>query len=189
MRRFFNELMMIAVIAVVVGLGSALFVLEQNRNSGTLVIGPWTATPDGASDNPYTAAIAAITLDLPLGAAEGIVFTARSDSAGDPLDGDCDYVISGGVLPARLWTLTVYTDQAELIANPAGRTGFHSREILRNADGGFAIAVSTDAQPGNWIPVAATELVVVLRLYDTTLTTGLAPADRALPTISAERCR
>jgi hypothetical protein len=189
-RRFVIEILLVVVIAVVSGGGSALFALDQARNRGTMAIGPWTAAPDGGGNNPYAAAIAATTPDLPFGTAEGIVFTARSDSDGRSLTGRCGYVISGQTPPARLWTLTVYDGNAELMANAASRTGFHSREILRQTDGQFAIAVSPFAQPGNWVPVDEdARLIFMLRLYDTPLTTGLAAAEQTMPTITAEACR
>lgn len=184
------DILMVAVIALVVGGGSALLALDQARSRGTMAIGPWTAAPGAGVSNPYVAAIAATTHDIPFGTAEGIVFTARSDSDGRPLNSRCDYTIAGQTPTARLWTLTVYDSDGALMANAAGRTGFHSREVLRAADGSFAIAVSPFAQPGNWVPVAAeTGLIFVLRLYDTTLTTGLAVAGRTMPAITAETCR
>lgn len=70
-RRIFTDLLLIAIIAVVTGFGTALIALEQSRNRGTVAIGPWTAVPgEGSSQsNPYATAIAATTLDLPLGTA------------------------------------------------------------------------------------------------------------------------
>ncbi len=66
----------------------------------------------------------------------------------------------------------------------------HSREILREPDGSFTIAVSPLAQPGNWVPVdPETGLIFVLRLYDTPLTTGLAAAGRTMPVITEGACR
>ena len=189
MRRFIVETLLVIVIAVVTGLGSVLFALEQSRNRGTMAIGPWTAAPDAGRDNPYAAAIAATTLDLPFGPAEGIVFTARTDSSGDALTGRCTYRIAGPTPQARVWTLTAYDAGSGLMANPAARTGFHSREVLRTPDGSYSIAVSASAQPGNWVPVARVDqLIFVLRLYDTPLTTGLA-VEQAMPDIVAEGCR
>ncbi len=189
MRRFIVEILLVLVIAVVTGGGSALYALDQARNRGTMAIGPWTAAP-GTSDNPYATAIAATTRDLPLGTAEGIAFTARTDSDGRALTGSCDYAVSGQTPPAELWTFTVYGGDGALMANAAGRTGLHSRQILRDPDGQFTISVSPFAQPGNWVPANGDDgLIFVLRLYDTPLTTALAAAQRRMPTITAETCR
>ncbi len=119
-----------------------------------------------------------------------MVFTARTDSAGRILSGNCDYVIVGQTPTAELWTLTAYDGDSELISNPASRTGFHSREILRHPDGSFSIIVSGLVQPGNWLPIGtATNLILVLRLYDTPLTTGLIVVEQTMPTIVAGACR
>ena len=188
-RRVVIDAMLVIAIALSTGLGSALFALELSRNQGSMAIGPWTAAPEAGADNPYAATIAATTLDLPFGASEGIVFTARKDSHGDPLRGSCSYTIAGGAPESRLWTLTVYDAVNGLMANPASRTGFHSRELLWDSDGQFTITMSKSARPGNWIPTnAADRLVIVFRLYDTPLTTGLA-AELDMPDITVEACQ
>lgn len=191
MYRFLNEILLVVVIALVGGVGSALIVLDQSRNSGSLVIGPWSAIPGvpGPQDNPYARAAAAVETALPLDIAEGIVFTARTDSDGEPLVARCDYLISGRMPPAALWSLTLYDRDNGLMDSPARRTGFHSREILRSPDGGFAIALAPTPQPGNWLPVSGDgELVIVARLYNTPVSTGL-PSDPVMPAIARGRCR
>lgn len=189
MRRVVVNAMLVIAIALGSGLGSALFALELSRNRGTMSIGPWTAAPQAGADHPYAAAIAATTLDLPFGASEGIVFTARTDSRGDPLTGNCSYTIAGNAPTSRLWTLTVYDADSGLMANASSRSGFHSRELLWGSDGQFTITTSMSAQPGNWIPTNFAErLVFVFRLYDTPLTTGLA-AESDMPDISIQACQ
>ena len=75
------------------------------------------------------------------------------------------------------------------MANAAHRQAFHSREILRRPDGSFVIAVSTSVKPGNWLPVAPVDhFKLVLRLYDTPVTTGSQIASLAMPEIVVERC-
>lgn len=188
MRRLLVEVMLVLVVALATGLGSALLALEQSRNRGAISIGPWIAAPDAADEDPYAAAIAATTLDLPFGVAEGIVFTARNDSSGAALSGRCTYVIAGTAPPSQLWTLTVYDVETGLMANTAGRTGVHSREIVRNPDGSFSVVVSASVRPGNWVPITrADRLIFVFRLYDTRLTTGL-QVDPSMPSITEERC-
>lgn len=188
MRQVIIDTMLVIAIAVSTGLGLALFALEQSRNRGTMTIGPWTATPDAGADNPYAAAIAATTLDLPSGTSEGIVFTARTDSRGETLTRRCAYTVAGKTPVSRLWTLTIYDEDNGLMANAAARTGFHSRELLWGSDGQFTIVVSIGPRPGNWIPINSTDnLVFVFRLYDTPITTGLA-AELEMPDISVVDC-
>lgn len=188
--RPFRDLALAIVIAVMLGLASAAVAINQRANAGAATFGPWVARTGEAAGqaDPYARAAAAATVDLPLGTAEGLAFAADTDSAGRPLDAACIYAVTGRALPARLWTLTAYDGDGLLMANASGRSGFHSRNLVRSATGDFTIALAADPQPGNWIPVAGEGLILVLRLYDTPLTTGLAPTDLALPAIERGEC-
>lgn len=185
-----RDLALAVVIAVALGLASAAIAINQRANAGAATFGPWVARTGevaGQAD-PYARAAAAAMVDLPLGTAEGLAFAANTDSLGRQFDTRCDYTVTGRSLPARLWTITAYDAEGRLMANPSNRSGFHSGNVVRGRDGAFAIAVATAPQPGNWIPVAGGSLVLVLRLYDTPLTTGLAPADLVLPAIERGAC-
>lgn len=189
--RFFLDFVAAIVIAAILGAGTALFVLDQRSREGTIVVGAWSArSGQPTAADPYAKAAAAIRIDLPLGAAEGLEFIAVEDDDGEPLHATCDYVVAGGVLPARLWTLTLHDEMDLLVPNTSGRVGFHAREILRAPDGSFAITVSPAVRPGNWLPSGGTgPFRLVLRLYDSPLTTGLMPSDLTLPSITREDCR
>ncbi|WP_018184098.1 DUF1214 domain-containing protein [Kaistia granuli] len=178
-------------IAIVVGLGSAALVLDRDRLFGAVTRGAWTAWPDsGSADaDPYTAAILARSGEVPLGAGEGLAFAAEEDSAGQRLTGNCRYRVTGQTPPARLWTLTAYDGDGHLMENPARRTAFHSREVLRHEDGGFEIAVARTPEPGNWLPVTTTDRIrLILRLYDTPLAGGASIGDIAMPSIEKVDC-
>ena len=76
-----------------------------------------------------------------------------------------------------------------LIVNPAHRAGFQSREILRAPDGSFTITVSPVVAPGNWLPTGHVEnLQLVLRLYDTPLTTAADFTNMDMPSIDKVSC-
>ena len=128
---------------------------------------------------PLFVAMLARTGEVPLGAGEGLAFTADVDQHGRPLIAAPAAIGSSARRPpARLWTLTAYDGDGRLMVNAARRPGFHSREILRRADGSFDIAISPEVQPGNWLPIAHGDgFKLVLRLYDTPLTTGSQLAD------------
>ena len=76
-------------------------------------------------------------------------------------------------------------------ANPARHNGFTSSEILRAADGGFSIALSTNARPGNWLPlVYRKDFILVLRLYENEFSAGALAFEPAnLPVIVKGFCR
>jgi hypothetical protein len=153
-----------------VGLGATYYSVSRNVVFGAVEAGPWTAWPrTGALDaDPYTRASVARNGETPLGLGEGLVFTARRDSAGRPLLAQCAYRVVGRAPQARYWTITAQTPNGQLIDNPAGRYGFTSAEIVRGQNGQFAIEVAREARPGAWLPVTgAGRFDLVMRLYDT----------------------
>jgi hypothetical protein len=180
-------------IGIAVGLALTFSTLERGFGFGAVRAGPWTAWPRvGASDiDPYARAVLSRTGEIPLAAAQGIAFYARSDDAGALLSGACDYVISGAVPASRFWTLTFTDPNGRLVENAAHRYAFTSAEVLRRADNSFAIAVAPGARPGNWLPSeAGARFVLVLKLYDAVASaspSGLAGA--TTPRITRGRCR
>jgi hypothetical protein len=157
-------------IAAVIGLGATWLTLSRGVAFGSLSIGAWTAWPKSGSVDidPYARAIIARSGELPTGTGDGVTFYARTDEAGNNFDGRCTFTISGMTPAARYWTLTLYDPAGRLVANAIDRHGFTSEEILRDADGRFAIMVAPLARPGNWLPTGGVErFVLVWRLYDT----------------------
>jgi hypothetical protein len=189
--RFLFDILIAAGIALVLGIGTAWYAVESGHQYGAVAVGPWIAMPNAGGPNadPYTLAMLARTGEVPLGTGEGIAFTARTDSAGEPLTTRCRYRIEGQTPPARLWTLTAYDDFGKLMASPAGRFGFHSREILRQPDGTLLIDVGRTALPGNWLPVAPIDrFMLTFRFYDTPLTASSRVGDLVLPKITRGEC-
>ncbi len=190
--RLLIDIVIALVLALVIGVPTAWYAIEHGFIFGAVTAGAWTAWPTaGSADaDPYSLATLARGGEVPLGAGEGIAFTAEDDSAGEPLSGTCTYEMAGQTPAARLWTLTAYDSDGRLMVNAARRSGFHSREILRRPDGSFVITVSPEVVPGNWLPVSRIDhFRLVLRLYDTPLTTGSRIADLTMPDIRKVRCR
>lgn len=191
--RLLIDIAIALVIALTLGISTAWYAIDHGFIFGAVKAGAWTAWPKAGSEeaDPYSLATLARTGEVPLGAGEGIAFTAEEDSAGQPLSGKCTYEVVGQTPAARLWTLTAYDSDGRLMVNPARRTGFHSREIVRRPDGSFVITVSPEVAPGNWLPVGrrVDRLRLVLRLYDTPLTTGSRIADLTMPDIRKVGCR
>lgn len=163
----------------------------RENGFGAIQIGAWRAWPrSGTSDaDPYARAVFSRSGELPLGLAEGIAFIATSDDQGRALDGRCTTKISGRLLPARYWTLTLYDGRGRLIENPAARYGFTSSEVIFQTDGQVEIRLSPRVRSGNWLPTGENErIVAVLRLYDTPAGV-IARGDGAeMPKIMQERC-
>ncbi len=189
--RLIIDIAIALIIAVALGVSTAWYAVERGFLFGAVTAGAWTAWPTAGAANadPYSLATLARTGEVPLGSGEGITFTANTDTAGEPLSGDCTYDVTGQTPPARLWTLTAYDDAGRLMVNAAHRPSFHSREIVRRPDGSFVITVSPDVSSGNWLPVGRSEhFRLVLRLYDTPLTTSSRNADLSVPRIVKDGC-
>ena len=106
--------------------------------------------------------------------------------------GSCFTLILAAVVGlGTTWlTLTLYDAEGRPVANTSDRHGFTSAEIVREADGRFAISVAPRARPGNWLPTGGIEqFVLVWRLYDTpigvaTRTTKSGP----MPAVARKDC-
>jgi hypothetical protein len=189
--RLLIDIAIAIILATVIGFLSAWYAVDHGPLFGAIKVGSWTAFPEAGGDSadPYALAVLARTGEIPLGAGEGIAFTADRDKNGDPLLGNCSYRIVGQTPAARLWTLTAYNADGHLMANAARRSGFHSRELLRHPDGSFEIIVAPDVAPGNWLPISGVDrFKLIFRLYDTPVTTGSQIADLTMPAIERERC-
>ena len=192
MRLLFGILFALAT-AAMVGLGTTWIALTQGLAYGGVTIGAWTAWPKNgtAGIDPYARAMIARNGELPVGSGDGVSFYARTDDAGQPLDGRCDVLVSGITPPARFWTMTLYDPEGLLVANSMRRHGFTSQEIVRKADGNFDIAIAPRARPGNWLPTGGIERYqLVLRLYDTPV--GMATRsgrEAPMPAISRRACQ
>lgn len=190
---FLGKVLLACVGGSLLGLGLTCLAIQRGTGFGEVGAGPWKAYPSTGTteSDPYLRAMLAISGELPLGTAEGLSFTARTDSSGAPLHARCDYIVSGRTPRARYWTLALQSPDGRLVANAAERYGFTSAEILRSADGSFEVAVSREVRPGNWLPIGDdAAFVLVLRLYDTEIDTRAAPLEASRwPQIVAGRCR
>jgi hypothetical protein len=179
-------------VAAVLGLGGTWLALSRGTAFGAVQIGAWTAWPrSGSVDiDPYSRAGIARTGQLPIGLGDGIAFVARADDGGRPFDGRCDVALSGTTPAARFWTLTLYDPEGRLVANSANRYGFTSQEIVRAADGSFAIIAAPRSRAGNWLPTGGAEhYVLVLRLYDTPVGVATrAGREAPMPAILTRSC-
>ncbi len=190
--KLFGNLIVTLAIAAIFGLGSVWLAIQGSAGIEQVRKGPWVswiAAGDPDAD-PYTRSMLARTGRIPLAAAEAIYFRATVDDDGNTLDSGCTFRIQSQPLDTRVWTLTATTDEGRLIDNPAARYGFNSLGILREPDGGFIIRVGPRARAGNWIPAGSNnDIVLTLRLYDTSMKTNGGLADPILPSIVREDCQ
>lgn len=174
-----------------VGVWVTTRVLDGGATPGAMRYGAWVLWPKaGAPDaDPYSLAVFARRGDVPMSPAEGLAFFASGDTAGNTLRGSCTYEIQGQFPQARAWTLTIYQPDGQLLVGPSGRSGFTSAEAL--VEGAqVRILLSSQPQPGNWLPVAASDSpVLALRLYETPLSAVASALDSArLPEVRRIGC-
>ena len=154
------------------GVKSSLLALDHVGRLDALTVGPWRAWPDlqTSRPDPYALAFRAREGKILLGEAEGLAFSAKTDSDGRRLSGRCSYAISGNTPAARLWTLRVADASGRPLAGAGSALprALQSHEVLRRKDGSFTITVSDSAAPGNWIALShAGPVEFVLTLFDT----------------------
>lgn len=182
----------IAMVGLALGLAATAIVLGRGWDPGAVAVGPWVTHPriGTPSIDPYARAGLARSGAVPMASSEGLSFTATTDDTGYRLVATCTYRLSGGVPPARFWTITA-TDRAGLtLGGEAGRSAFTSTTVIRDASGQFTIEAGPEARPGNWLALSGDgPLTLTLRLYDTPLTGNTAEvAGAALPGIIRESC-
>ena len=193
MRSLLN-LLFIFIIALILGLGSAWYMIEEGSALTTSRVGPWSVWRSAGKPDadPYTKAHMARAGRLPITATSALYFFANDDETGNSLLSSCEYVGEGRPLNAAWWSLAVYDGTGRLIPNKAGRHSFNRTDVARRADGSFRIVLARSARPGNWLPTAEQgSLKLVLRAYDLRDADSVldkAAAERGLPTIRKVVC-
>ena len=121
-----------------------------------------------------------------------LTYIANSDSDGRRLHSSCDYSVEGREPGTSWWSLTVFDDRGELIANAADRYDFTSQSIALRPDGTFSVTLARDARPGNWLPTGgAGRLALVFTTLDATtpLLAKSSEGRKPLPEIRRIQCR
>jgi hypothetical protein len=161
-----------AVAGLALGLGSALWLAGLWPDGRSLAFGNvdvdgWRsdfAIGSRAAD-PYTRARVARHGLLALAKSEAVYFTRGTDDSGVPLRDACTYRLSGGAMPARWWSVTLYDARSML---PANTDGSLSLDASRAGAGAWEamIAPERPAEGGHWISSRrAGTFDLTLRLY------------------------
>jgi hypothetical protein len=116
-------------------------------------------------------AMVAFGANLP---ADAIYPTTYFDAARKPLNGANRYRLHfdrGQEPPVRaFWSVTMYDAQSFFVANPIDRYAISSwMPLKQNADGSIDIYIQHDspgiAMEANWLPAAAADFNITLRMY------------------------
>jgi hypothetical protein len=181
-------------IAFGLGVSGSVWALRATVGFGAIALGPWTAFPaaQAIDADPYAKAHRARDGRLLLGGAEGLAFTAATDSEGRNLLRRCRYRIEGITPPARLWTLHAADREGNLLSGtrPDLPTGINAWSVLRRSDGSFVIDIAADAAPGNWlaIPEGREAFLLVMTLLDTPTAGSSGVIDLTMPGIARLDC-
>ena len=190
--RLFLQLIAIVVGGLTIGGALAWYSIQENIGFGAMNVGVWTAWPlAGSVDaDPYTKAKVAADGQVPLGAAEGIAFYARTDDAGRPLRANCRYRLRGETPVARHWTLTVqYVDEQQNRIVTESERQLSSQVMIREVSGDLVIEVSPELAGGNWLKISGVgSFLLTMRLYDTPVTGARGIVDPLMPKIALLGC-
>lgn len=178
-----------ATLGVILGLGAAIYSVRAGAMGSNITIGPWTTGTDlgSAKQSAKTRAVVALNGLLALPAREARYYNAAVDDAGRTLDGRCTYRVTGGMLPARWWSLTLYDDAGYLTGK--GPYSVASAAIPAEIQGRWTVIVSPGAQAGQWLPTAGLDrFQLTLRTYLPDNAGKTSPARDQLPSIRQEKC-
>ena len=162
------RLLICGVAGALIGSGAAVWSVRAGTLGAQNAIGPWYTGKDfgTAKASSYVRAVVALRGLLALPATEARYYTAAFDDAGQRLDGKCRYRITGGALPAKWWSLTLYDPQGYLIANPVGIYSIGSASLPSGEAQQWAVTASPDRHAGHWLPTGRSgPFELTLRAY------------------------
>jgi hypothetical protein len=98
---------------------------------------------------------------------EAIYWGADIDSSGNRITHNHKYKIEGSDPNTRWWCLSVNRD-GYFIPNQYDRYSFSKTDVKREPNGSWVIKLSTEEQPGNWIPLGNQKgnFRITLRCYN-----------------------
>jgi hypothetical protein len=163
------EILGILLIAFLIGVGSAVWVIKSFSATEAIKAGAWTTNPliGSVQADMYLRAYVARTGLFALGKTEALYYNAFTDEDGDPLRADCDYIIEGGDLPARWWSITAYDKDHFLVPNVLNRYSYNAKNVGRNEQGRYKIQLSPTQKVQNWLPAPRQgNMSLTLRAYN-----------------------
>jgi hypothetical protein len=173
---------------------SAWLTFDRGLAVSSVQIGPWVIWTDAADPqaDPYTRANTARSGRLLISGASARYYLAKEDSDGRRLRASCEYAVDGRAVDALWWSLAVYDENGGIFPNKAGRHAFNSTNIFLREDDTFTVALSKNARPGNWLPVAGDSTFrLILRVHwpaTTESSAGVPLHGQGLPTITRVNC-
>jgi hypothetical protein len=186
------EILGILLIAFLIGVGSAVWVIKSFSATEAIKAGAWTTNPliGSVQADMYLRAYVARTGLFALGKTEALYYNAFTDEDGDPLRADCDYIIEGGDLPARWWSITAYDKDHFLVPNVLNRYSYNAKNVGRNEQGRYKIQLSPTPKVQNWLPAPRQgNMSLTLRAYNPAPALAENMGSVELPRITKAGCK
>jgi len=181
-----------AVGGVALGLGAAWALTNGGLGDGAIRNGPWTTSLGYGTKatDPLTRAMVARSGLLALPAKETVYWSAKTDAAGAPLDGNCRYRLSGKPLDARWWSVTIYDEAGYLVANAADSWSVNGANVALDGKGEWRVVIAPTKPAGaSWLPgIKGQKFHLTLRMYNPGKVFRADPTKAALPQIVKEGC-
>jgi hypothetical protein len=178
------------ILGLTIGLGSLRYILTTV--SGEIHNGPWTTdfTTGGTDASAYTRAKLAIQALLAMTKDQAVYFIAETDSAGEPLDGACEYTLNGGDLPTRWWSITIYASDYFFVASEEKRYSISKSSLAAQTDqNGQWSASINNTSTAHLIAPKAGPFSLIVRHYNPNPIVTEDPGSLNLPVISKGVCK
>jgi hypothetical protein len=178
-------------VALVIGVGSAVWVIKSFSATEAIKAGAWTTNPliGSVQADMYLRAYVARTGLFALSKTEALYYNAFTDEDGEPLRAECDYIIEGGDLPARWWSITAYDKDHFLVPNVLNRYSYNAKNVGRNEQGRYKIHLSPTPKVQNWLPAPRQgSMSLTLRAYNPAPALAENMGSAELPRIMKVRC-
>ncbi|WP_309751388.1 DUF1214 domain-containing protein [Novosphingobium sp.] len=146
----------------------------------------------GSADaGPWLRARVAVSGLLALNKSQAIYFTRKTDDAGQALREGCQYKVSGGAMPGRWWSVTVYAADNFLPRNDDDALSFDATEVTPAADGRWSALLSpARPQAGAWASTRnAGSFDITLRIYQPTAAAQQDFATIPMPEVTRLDCK
>lgn len=158
----------VLIAGLVAGAASGWYTLQHGMVQGEVYSGWSGSKVTGSVDaDPWTRARVAVSGLLALNKSQAIYFSRNTDDSGARLREDCRYQVSGGALPARWWSITVYAADNYLPLNDDDALSFDQTEAQPDSKADWTGILSPKRPEGQ--PWASTRKAgnydITLRLY------------------------
>lgn len=153
------------------GAASGWYSLQHGMVQGETYSGWNGSRVTGSVDaDPWTRARVAISGLLALNKSQAIYFSRNTDDSGERLREDCRYRVSGGAMPARWWSITVYAADNYLPRNADDALSFDQTEAQPDGQAAWSgIMAPSRPEAGAWASTSkAGAYDITLRLYQPT---------------------